>query len=812
MHQMISDLRYGSRTLIKKPAFTAFAVLALALGIGANATIFSLVNALILRPPVARDPERIVNVHAVSRDGSGFHAFSYGDYSDYRADQAMFAELAAWTLDLLSLSTGEEARVAAGQLVSENYFDVFGVKPAAGRFFVAEEGEGLGAHPVVVIGHRLWQRLGGEPSVVGSALHVNNRPLTIVGVAPEGFTGAFGGVGTDVWVPISMQPLVEPGAELDNRGYVWLEMVGRLAPGVSTSEASAFMKTRYQQLAEAHPGSHPQEGSVDLGAFGTVPGQMRGGVSTLMAILMGVVGLLLLITCVNVAGMLLSRAVERRREIAVRLAIGAGRGRLVRQLITESLLLFLLGGAAGTMIAHWAARLFLTVELPLPVPIDLSLGVDLRVLAFTLAVTLVAGILFGLAPALQATRLDVVSSLSHVGGGDGPRQVRARSAFVVAQVALALLLLICAGLFLRSLEEAATIHPGFEAEGVHLASVDLSLHGYEEEAGQDFYARLRERVVALPGVESMSFARVVPLGLGNSTVGFNVPGHQPPLDDQAHQADSNTVDVDYFRTLAIPVVRGRGFDASDRAGGPPAVVINASLAEKFWPGENPLGQQIQLGAGNAPLAEIVGVVGDAKYRTLGEDPRFFIYRPFAQSYSPRMTIHLRQRDGAAGMPQALREQIRTLDRHLPVAGEIPLADSISVSLLPQRVASSVTAIFGVLGLLLVAIGVYGVTAFAVSQRRRELGVRVALGARTLDVLTLVLRQGLRLAAGGVVLGLAGALALTRVLTSLLYGVSATDPWVFGGMSVVLGSIVLGGSLIPAWRAARTDPLRALRYE
>jgi len=812
MPQLLQDLRYGLRTLAKRPAFTAVAVVALALGIGANAAIFSVVNALLLRPPLAAAPERVVNVHAVSRDGSGFHAFSYLDYADYRADNPVFSGLAAWSTDMVSLATGGEARVALGQIVSENYFEVFGVAPVHGRFFAPAEGEGLGAHPVAVIGHDLWRTLGGDAGVVGRTIHVNDRAFTVIGVAPAGFTGAFGVVSADVWVPLTMQPLIEPRTDPANRRHVWLELVGRLAPGVPPAEAEAFMEARYRQLTALNP-DDSGEGGIDLGALGAVPGQIRGGVQAFMAVLMGVVGLLLLVTCVNVAGMLLARGAERRREIAVRLAIGAGRGHLVRQLMTESLLLFTAGGAAGAFVAHWASRLFLAIELPIPLPLALELGVDSHVFAFTLGVTFLTGLVFGLAPALQSTRVDLVPSLKDDAASDGARRLRLRSALVVAQVAVALLLLIGAGLFLRSLGRAASVHPGFNPEGVHLASLDLSLHGYGEEAGAAFFASLRERVASLPGVEAASYAFMVPLGLGNSTTGFNVPGHEPPPDERMYGADWNTVDVDYFRVMEIPLVAGRGFTASDRAGAPPVAVVNATLAERFWPGESPVGRRIAFGAlGSAPEVEVVGVAADVKYRTLGEAPRFYFYVPLAQEFSPRMTLHVRQRAGAAGVPGAVREEIRALDRRLPVAEETTLARAISVSLLPQRVASAVTGIFGVLGLLLVGIGVYGVTAFAVSQRTREFGVRVALGARGADVLGLVLRQGAVLASIGIVLGLAGAAAASRLLASLLFGVSATDPWVFGAAAGVLAGIVALGSLVPAWRATRIDPLAALRYE
>ena len=809
MH-LAQDLRYGWRGLARRPGFTAFAVLALALGIGANVAIFSLINALLLRPPAATSPERLVNVHAVSRDGSGFHAFSYLDALDYRDGNPAFSELAAWSLVMLSLSSGDEARVAAGQIVSENYFEVFGIRPAVGRFFAPEEGEGWGRHPVAVIGHALWQRLGGDGPVIGRTLHVNNQPLTIVGVAPEDFSGTFGGIVTDVWVPWTMQPLVRPGVEVENRGFVWLEMVGRLAPGVSRSEASALLDTRYRQLAAAQGVEEPR-GGIELGEIGTVPGQIRGGVRVFLAILMAVVGLLLVITCVNVAGMLIVRASERRREIAVRLALGAGRGTLVRQLVTESLLLFTLGGAAGVLLAAFAARLFLAFELPVPVPVALDLGVDGRVLGFSLVLTLLTGLVFGLLPALQATRRDLVPSLSE-GRLSGGRRLKLRSALLVGQIAVACLLLVATGLFLRSLERAAEVDPGFDVDGVHLATLDLSLHGYSDEAGAAFLRELRERVAALPEVESVSYADIVPLGFGNSTTGFNVPGHDPPPDDTSHPSDFNTVDVDYFRTMRIPLLAGREFLASDRLGSPRVAVVNATLADRFWPGENPLGKMLVLGSReDAPRVEIVGVARNGKYRTLGEAPRFYLYLPLAQWYEPGVTLHVRARNGLP-VASAVRAEIRGLDRHLPIAGEMPLVEHLGLSLLPQRVASAVSAVLGAIALLLVGVGVYGVTAFAVSQRTRELGLRMALGALPRNVLALIMRQGAVLALFGGALGLGAAALATRGLRSVLYGVSATDPPVFLAAATVLGGIVLLGCFFPARRAAALDPLRALRYE
>jgi predicted permease len=696
-----------------------------------------------------------------------------------------------------------------GQIVSENYFEVFGLPPAAGRFFAPDES--VGAPPVAVISHALWQSLGGTEAVLGQHLRVNNHVLSVIGVAAAGFRGPMGAVATEVWLPLALQPMVAPDGDLDQRGFSWLEVVGRLATGVSREQAAASLAARHQQLASAYPDLLSPEGSVMLDAFGTVPGQMRGGVGAFVAILMGLVGLLLLITCINVAGMLLARAIERRREMAMRLAIGAGRGRLVRQLVTESLLLFLLGGVAGTLLAHGAVRLFLAVDLPLPVPLALDISIDPRVLVFTLAVTLGTGILFGLTPALQSTRLDLISTLREEGSGDSPRRLRLRGAFVVAQVATSLVLLIAAGLLIRSFQHAAAIDPGFDPEGVHLATLDLSLHGYDEAAGQDFYRRLGTRLRALPGVEAASLAKVVPLNLSNSTTGFNVPAHQPPPDEVAYPADTNTIDVVYFRTMGIALVSGRGFAPRDQTSGQGVVVINQHLADHFWPGRSAVGQSIQLGGPESPAVEVVGVAPVGKYRTLGEDPRFFIYRPLSQRYAPRMTVHLRGQAGIEGLPQALRHEIRALDPHLPVASAMTLDEAIRVALLPQRVASIATTSFGLLGLLLAGIGIYGVSAFSINQRTRELGVRMAVGARGRDLLTLVMRQGVRLASVGIAIGLLAAWALTRLGQGLLHGISATDPWIFGAMALAMTGVVILGNLVPALRAARIDPLRALRH-
>lgn len=805
---MLRDVRCGLRTLAKKPTFTVVAVAVLALGIGANTTIFSLANALLLEQILADEPDRLVTIHGVYEDGSSDHAFSYPDYQAFRDDNPVFSEMVAWTNMPVSLSFDGEARFSLSQMVGARFFDVFGVEPEAGRYFLPEDDSE--SRSVAVISYPLWRKLvdptksddaGG--SVVGSTITVNTFPFTVIGVAPEGFSGSFGGAVPDLWVPFGSQPLLSPDSELQNREYVSFEMTGRLAPGVDHEEAAAFMATRARQI---DAGRETVRTGVELAPIGILPVAARAPATGFMAVLLTLVGLILAITSVNVAGMLLARAVERRREIAVRLAIGAGRARLVRQLVTESFLLFAAGGVLGTALAHWASQLFLLIKLPIPVTLDLALGVDTQVLIFTLAVTLAVGLFFGLLPALQATRVDLVSSLKE-GGNDQGGRLGWRRAFVIAQVAGALVLLIAAGLFLRALQKAVTLDPGFNTNGVRSASVDLSLHNYSESAGQTFYADLMTRLRQRPGVDAAGLVRIIPLGQSSSSSSFEVPGAEPPPDDRAWIADANVVDPGYFETLQIPMVAGRAFTNADSADGNAAVIVNQALADRFWPEGDAVGRTMTT---SGKERRVVGVAANGKYRTLGEDQRLAFYLPLAQRYSGDMTIIVRGEDNTTAI--ALREEIAALDAHLPTMGNQPYSETIGFSLLPQRLASIIAALFGGLGLVLVTLGIYGVVAFMVSQRTREIGVRVALGADRTDILRLVLGQGLGMAIIGSVVGLAVAFGLTRLLSSLLYGVSATDTLVFAGTTLLVMGVAVLGSLVPAWRATRIEVLRALRYE
>jgi predicted permease len=529
---------------------------------------------------------------------------------------------------------------------------------------------------------------------------------------------------------------------------------------------------------------------------------------------MAVVGLVLLIACANVAGMSLARSAARRREIAVRLALGARRRRIVRQLMTESVMLFLVGGTAGVLLAAWLTDLLLSFMPPTPFPVELDTGLDMRVLAFTFAVSLLTGLAFGLAPALHASKPDVLPALKDEAGGTH-RRTRLLNAFVAGQIAVSLVLLVSTALFMRSMQKAREINPGFDAEGVQLAGLDLGMQGYDEEKGRAFYAQLLERLKASPEVGGVTAARMIPLDGGNMETGINVEGREPPPNRRSHMSDFNVVGPDYFSTLGVMLLRGRDFNARDVKESPRVGIVNESMARRFWPGEDPVGKRFFIGPlERGQAVEVVGLVRDGKYRTLGEDPTPYFYLAATQDYQGYMTLHVRPRrpDGAAGTLAAVRAEVAALDPHLPLLDVMPMTQAMGISLLPIKLAATVAGALGAVGLLLAAVGIFGVVSFSVAQRTREIGIRMALGAQGRDVLRLVIARGMRLALYGVAAGLAASLALTRVLAGLLYGISATDLATFVGVPALLLLVALLASYIPARRATKIDPMEALRYE
>jgi predicted permease len=818
------DLRYGARMLLKTPGFTAVAALSLALGIGANTAIFSLTDKVLIRKLPVEEPDRLVVVSASSSGGLST-VFGYPDFADYRASKQVFEGLVCYTQRALTLSEGGQAERIQGMIVSGNYFTALRVRPALGRGFLPEEDKTRGTHPVVVLSYGLWQRrFGADPGLVGKAVNLNGYGFTVVGIAPSEFTGTVAGIAPDVYVPIMMQGQVSPGWKMDplfgprSRSLSsWLEVLGRLKPGVSREQAAAAMTTLGSQIARAHPNA---DGSPRAEPKFVLEDGSRGHTNLLrdlrfpLQMLMATVGLILLIACANVANLLLARAGARHKEIALRLAVGAGRARLIRQLLTESMLLSMLGGGAGLALAASISGMVISYTPPNNFStLTLDNRLDLRVLGFTLGISLLTGILFGLAPALSASRPDLVSALKDETTllGKRVRRLSLRNLLVVGQVALSLIVLVGAGLCVRSLQKLQAIDAGFDPAKVLVMSADVSLSGYNKERGLRFYAELLERVKVLRGVEAVSLGALVPLGGGVGST-LKAEGYAPkPGEDLS--SDFNIIGPDYFRTMKIPLLRGREFGRSDTTTAPQVVTINETAARRFWPDQSPIGRRLILGrAPDEEVREIVGVVRDSKSRRLNEEVRPAMYVPFAQDYRANMALHVRTTGEPAAMLAAVRREVQALDASLPVYNIKTLEEQKSSSLYTSRMVAMLLTAFGLLALFLAAVGLYGVMASAVNRRTREIGIRLALGAQGHDVLRQTLVEGMTMVTIGLALGLGGAVAATRLVKSFLYGMTATDPVSFAGAALLLAGVAFLANYLPARRASRTDPMVALRWD
>lgn len=817
MEGLLQDLRYGARMLLRSPGFALVAVLSLAIGVGATTAIFTIANALLLKPvPGIGEPERLVDVGR-TENGQGFDTFSYPNYLDVRAQARTLDGFAVVNIEprAYSLDTGDGVAPVQGSPVSGNFFQVLRARPAIGRFFVPEEDRLPSGTPVVVVSHRFWREtLGGDPAAVGSTLRLNGTAFTVVGVASEGFHGPYI-TAPDFWVPLTATRLLGMPADLfSSRESVWLTGVARLAAGVTLETAQAEVGGIAHRLQQAFPEENRGKG-LRVAPSGLFPGEMKAAVQGFLGLLFAVAALVLLIASTNVAGMLLARGAMRRREVAVRLSLGAGRGRLMRQLATESVLLFVIAGAVGVLLAQWMSSLLVALLPPLPFPVAFDPVLDWRVLGFALAMSLAAGLTAGLVPAGQATRLELVGALKTDAGAEGWRRLRLRSGLVVAQLAFSLLLLVGAGLFLRALVHARAIDPGFEPHGVELSSLDLGLANLEQGPGRAFANQLVERAAALPGVEAAAMALDLPLDGGSFGLGaLQVQGRQPPPGPDGRvpegwDADWNVVTPGYLGLLRIPLVEGRDFTAADRDGAPDVAIINQTLAQTLWPGQSAIGKTF---GNDGRVVTVIGVSRDAKNRSLSESPRGFVYVPLAQRYWGRMTLLVRLADGQASVAGTVRRIVGELHPALPVVDQQTLSDYTAMALFPQRVALYVAGSLGIVALLLAVLGIYGVTAYTVASRTRELGIRLALGAERGRVVRLVLREGVGLATIGAGVGLLGAAAVTRLLSGMLYGVSATDPVAFGGGALLLVGAALVASWVPARRAARVDPMVALRAE
>jgi macrolide transport system ATP-binding/permease protein len=815
---MLHDLRYGLRVLAKSPAFTIVAVLSLALGIGANTAIFSLVNVLLLRPIPVREPDRLVSVFTTDQRNPGNLPVSHLNFKDLRDQNDVFTGMAAFTFAQVNWAKGTASEQLLVQLVSGEYFSLLGVSLRLGRVILPEEDRKPA--PVAVLGHGFWERsLGSDPNVIGRTLILNRQPFTVIGVAPRSFTGTVLGGGPALWVPMSMHDVVQPNFDwYETRRGLFLNLIGRLKPGVSAQQAAANTSTIFARLEQAYPVDNKGRSA---GAVSLLDARLNpdgpGGVPVvqLSMILMLVVGIVLLIACANVANLLLARASRRRREIAVRLALGAERVRLIRQLLTESLVLSIVGALLGVLLAYWLIGAVVAANLPLPIPVDRDIPIDGRVLGFTALLALLTGILFGLAPALQASNPNVVPVLKNesvpaAGQRGWLRVISLRQALVIAQVALSLISLIASGLFLRSLHDARRTNTGFETRGVLVMTFNLGREGYTPDRGQLFYEQLAERVSGLPGVRHAAVAQNAPLAGGFLRSVF--PEGQDTTTRDRILVQVNPISPGYFETIGIPLLRGRDFTRTDATGAPLVVIVNETMAARFWPGQEAIGKRFKF-FGDQEYTTIIGIAQDSTYNAVAEDPIPFIYQPLRQSYTPAATLHVRADGDAAGLAGAVRSTVLRIDPTLSVFNIRTLQEQISQSLAPLRMNVIILVSFGVLAMLLASIGLFGVANYSVTQRTREIGVRMALGAQAGSVLRLVLANGLVLVATGIGLGLCAAFVLARfVPAGLLPHVSNRDPLTFAATTAILTAVALIASFIPARRATRIDPLIALRTE
>lgn len=817
MDSMLQDVRYAVRTLLKRPAFTVVAVTTLALGIGANTTIFSLVNAVLFKGvPAIEDTDGLVEVTRML-EGRHFD-ISYPVFRHIRDQSATLADAAAFSPLPVSISGDDNPSVHMAMMVTGNYLPLLGLSPTVGRFFASDESFHPDVQAEVVISHRLWQaEFGGTAGVVGKTIRLNGYPVEIVGVTPPSFRGHVAALVVDVFVPLGViAPGLHTAGSLDGPSNGIIEVIGRLRPGVGNAVAAEALSTaadQYQQ--EFNPGT-ASDYVLRITSWGPVPGVVRGGVTAFFAVLMVLVGLVLMMACINVTNMLLSRTTERRGELAVRLALGADRHRLVRQLVTEALVLFVVAGVVGLLLSTWVSGLLMSLKPPLPQGFSLALDLapDWRVMGFALGIAVAAGIVFSLAPALRSARHDLVPALKDNSAAGAPLRARLRTVLVSGQMAVTVLLLIAAGLFLRSLTSMQSLDPGWNATGVVGTSIDLELAGYDRARGKALQRDLVERVAALPGVTAVSLARKLPLASRSSLGDINVAGVPAPEGRGGYDAYFNTITADYFHTLDLQLIEGRSVNRRDTEGQQPVAVINQAMADRFWPDGDALGRRFFAGPVGSDWAfTVIGVVENAKYRRLDEETANFYYLPFSQRYNAQAELLVRTTPGqGTNLASAIRGIFRELDPGLPVQPIQPLASRLEVFLLPQRLAAWVAGVMGLIGLALGAVGVYGVTAFAVGQRTKEIGLRIALGASANNVLRTMTVHGLQAPLMGLAAGLVAGAALSQLLSRFLAGVRPLDPVTFGVVVPGLFIVASIAVLVPVRRAAKLNPVDTLRAE
>jgi predicted permease len=818
---MLADVRYALKWLLRSPGFTAVAVLSLGIGIGFNAALFSIVDALLFRPLPVERPDRLVDVYTKGSDGDSYATNSYPDVLDFRAKNTVFTGMLAYSPSIAAVKAGDRSRMALGEVVTGNYFQLLGVPAAIGRTLLPDD-DRTGAPRVAVISHRLWRRdFGGDPSVLGRTLLIHGQPYAIVGVAAERFTGMVPMLQPELWTAVAWVEDVEPAGiqdavpsptgttRLDRRGQRWLFTKGRLKDGETGARAQAELKLIMNQLAADYPKTNDKRPVITATNVRIHP-QADGTLRAVAAGLMVAIGLVLVIACANVANMLLARASGRRREIGIRLAIGASRSRLIRQLLTESLVLAALGAGTGMALAALALQIIAALPLPIPIPLALALRIDARVVAFTMLVASLAGVLAGLAPAMRSTRTDLVADLK----GDtvvsrAGRRWTIRDGLVVLQTAVTLVLLVAAGLLTRSILQAQRVDLGFRSAGVAVLGAELGLIGYDETRATQVMERAAGRIGALPGVQAVSRVVRQPLSINYNRNTIFFPERQTP-DDRGTSIDTTWVDAQYFSTMAVPLLRGRAFTAADTKTSPKVAIVNDAFVTRYWPGSDGLGKRFHSLTGGGTDYEVVGIVGDYKVNRVGEASTPYIHYAISQRDFTGNVLVARAAGDPSTLLASMRREVLALEPNAVFLDNQTMENQVSAALLPARVAAQTIVVVGIVATLLAAVGLYGVVAYTVGRRTREIGIRMALGAAPGGVLGMVMKQGLGLASAGAAVGLLLAWAAARAIAATLYGVSAFDPAAWGAAVAVLLASASLANYIPARRAARVDPSIALR--
>jgi macrolide transport system ATP-binding/permease protein len=823
----MSDIRYAVRWLVKSPGFALVAILSLGIGIGVNTSIFAIVDTLLLRPLPVSEPARLVDIYTSGADGDRFSTNAVPDLDDFRTRAVVFEDVIGYTPMMAAVSSGDRARLVLGEIVTGNYFRMLGIHARAGRT-LAPEDDVPGAPRVAVLSSRYWEReFGGQLDALGKTLRIRGQQFTIVGVLNDDYTGMFPMLAPEIWIATRYHDEIEPiginentpsptgTSRLDRRGQRWMFSKARLKAGVSVDEAQANMSVLAAQLRTAHPQTNKDRHVVVRAASQTrAHPEADAYIAWIGGGTMAAVGLVLLIACANVAGMLLARASGRRREIAIRLALGAPRSRLIRQLMTESLVLGGLGAIVGVALAWWTTRALSTLPFPLPVPLVLDVPIDLRALSFTIVAAVLTGVLAGVMPALRASRAEVVGDLK---GEVGAQRIRgrrwtARDGLVVAQVAVTVVLLVTAGLLLRSLQASTVADLGFQSDGIAILSTDPDMLRYSPERSQQFWDEAEQRLRALPGVEHVAFASRLPFSINFNRSSIAIPGQQTALDQPGITFNAALISKGYFRALGVGLIEGRDFDATDRPDTPRVAIVSESFARRYWPGQSALGKVVHERNLAGPAMQIIGVAADHKQQTVGEDTQPTIYSALSQRPTRFQVVFARTSGDDTQLLSRMRETLLALEPDLLFLDNQTMKGQVSGTLFPVRVAATLVTVFGALALLLAAIGLYGVIAFSVARRTREIGIRMAIGARPGGVMQLVLQQGLTLVGVGLIIGAILSAAATRVIAGALYGISAADPVAWGLAASLLLVIGTAANLIPARRAMRVNPITALRME